>query len=184
MSHLDRAKGDTSGRCSQRRMTTIGSTASSAARSRRRLRALRVRQRRIFPPKRYRVSAAHFVDVRLRPRGDGHRAGSQACEAQGEAVRAAENQTTVKHICFTVAQLPIRLHGLEFFDALVEFLKSVVGIRALSKTYEKSNYAHHKPCNRKPFLVFRSLRLGHANPRKDNSGDGNEPRYTPYKRDD
>ena len=28
------------------------------------------------------------VDVRLRPRGDGHRAGAQAREAQGEAVRA------------------------------------------------------------------------------------------------
>ena len=38
------------------------------------------------------------VDVRLRPRGDGHRAGAQAREAQGEAVRAAARETRVNLI--------------------------------------------------------------------------------------
>jgi hypothetical protein len=36
--------------------------------------------------------------MRLRPRGDGHPAGSQAREAQGEAVRAAARETRVNLI--------------------------------------------------------------------------------------
>ena len=86
MSRPDRAGAGTSGRCGPRRTTTVGSTASSATRSRGRLRALRVRQLRIFPLKRYRVSVAHFVEVRLRPRRDRHGVGAQTRETEGEVV--------------------------------------------------------------------------------------------------
>jgi len=41
--------------------------------------------------KRYRVSAAYFVDVQLRPRRNRHGTGEEAREAQGEALGTAED---------------------------------------------------------------------------------------------
>ena len=43
-----------------------------------------------------RVSPAHFVDVRLRPRRNRHRAGAQARQAKGEALGTASAEATVK----------------------------------------------------------------------------------------
>ena len=44
------------------------------------------------------ASRGRRVDVRLRPRGDGHRAGAQAREAQGEAVGTSARETRVNLI--------------------------------------------------------------------------------------
>lgn len=91
LSHPDRAEAGTSGRCDPRRTTTTGSTASSAQPL-----AAPTGFASLRRPDRFASGASRGrrVDVRLRPRGDGHRAGAQAREAEGEAVRAAAKKDT------------------------------------------------------------------------------------------
>ena len=85
LSHPNRAEGETSRICAQTRTTTTGSTASPA-----RPLAAPTGFASLRRPDRFASGASRGrrVDVRLRPRGEGHRAGAQAREAQGEVVRA------------------------------------------------------------------------------------------------
>ena len=77
----------------QRRTTTIGSTASPA-----RPLAAPTGFASLRRPDRFASGASRGrrVDVRLRPRRDGHRAGAQAREAQGEALGTAAREKTLE----------------------------------------------------------------------------------------
>ena len=93
LSHPNRAEGETSRICAQTPTTTTSSTASLA-----RPLAAPTEFASLRRPDRFASGASRGrrVDVRLRPRRDGHRAGAQAREAQGEALGTAEEKK-VKH---------------------------------------------------------------------------------------
>jgi len=65
-----------------------------------------------LPYETFRVSAEHFLDVRLRPRRDRHRASVQAREAEGEALGTASAEKVTRSSKGNFTALAMQIQAL------------------------------------------------------------------------